>query len=205
VQALVGGHLEVVPGFFSIEHDGAVRRCVAFCDRASSRLAIRTHRPRDSVRVRSIPGYSVTELMRDRVFPVCSPRLIAERGAVRTIDELLNLPLVHDSATEGDGSASDWRSWLDHLGRPDAACRSGERFSEATLLIEAAVLGLGVALARASLVSDHMASGVLICPLALATPTAFAYYLVALPEAAGLPKIVLFRHWLQAEASGMPA
>jgi hypothetical protein len=31
LRALVGGDLEPVPGFFSIEHDGAVRRCVAFC------------------------------------------------------------------------------------------------------------------------------------------------------------------------------
>ena len=147
------------------------------------------------------PGYAVTMLMPDRVFPVCSPRLIAQRGPVATVEALLDLPLLHDSSTEGDGSGSDWRSWLDHVGWREAACDDGQRFSEAGLLIDAAVLGLGVALARASLVSDHMANETLICPLRLAAPTAFAYYLLGLPEATALQKIVRFRDWLQVEAA----
>jgi LysR family transcriptional regulator, glycine cleavage system transcriptional activator len=147
------------------------------------------------------PGYAVTELMPDRVFPVCSPRLLAQRGPVDTVEALLDLPLLHDSATEDDGSGSDWRSWLNHVGRRDTRCDEGPRFSDAGLLIDAAVLGLGVALTRASLVSDHVANKTLISPLNLAAPTAFAYYLLGLPEASALQKIVRFRDWLQAEAA----
>jgi LysR family transcriptional regulator, glycine cleavage system transcriptional activator len=58
------------------------------------------------------PGYAVSMLMPDRGFPVCSPLLIAQRGPVATVEDLLDLPLLHDSSTEGDGSGSDWRSWL---------------------------------------------------------------------------------------------
>jgi LysR family transcriptional regulator, glycine cleavage system transcriptional activator len=147
------------------------------------------------------PGYAVTKLMPDRVFPVCSPRFIAQRGPVMTVEALLGLPLLHDSSTEGDGSGTDWRSWLDHVGWREAACDDGQRFSDAGLLIDAAVLGLGIALARASLVSDHIANKTLICPLRLAAPTAFAYYLVGLPDTTALQKIVSFRNWLQAEAA----
>jgi LysR family transcriptional regulator, glycine cleavage system transcriptional activator len=139
--------------------------------------------------------------MPDRVFPVCSPRLLAQRGPVDTVEALLDLPLLHDSATEDDGSGSDWRSWLNHVGRRDTRCDEGQRFSDAGLLIDAAVLGLGVALTRASLVSDHVANKTLISPLNLAAPTAFAYYLLGLPEASALQKIVRFRDWLQAEAA----
>lgn len=147
------------------------------------------------------PGYAVTKLMPDRVFPVCSPDLIAQHGSVKTIEALLELPLLHDSATEGDGSGTDWRSWLNHVGCREAAYDRGQRFSDAGLLIEAAVLGLGVALARASLVCDYLANETLICPLRLAAPAAFAYYLLALPEAATLRKIARFRDWLRAEAA----
>jgi LysR family glycine cleavage system transcriptional activator len=153
----------------------------------------------------SYPGYAVTELMPDFVFPVCSPRFIARHGPVATIEALLELPLLHDSSTESEGSGSDWRSWLDHLGRPDLVCRGGQRFSDAGLVIEAAAGCLGIALARASLVSDHMASGTLICPLRLVAPTTFAYYLVGLPEAASLAKVICFRDWLLAEAAAMAA
>jgi LysR family glycine cleavage system transcriptional activator len=147
------------------------------------------------------PGYAATMLMPDSVFPVCSPRPIAKHGPVTSIEALLDLPLLHDSATEDDGSGSDWRSWLNHLGRGDLDWRDGQRFSEAGLLIEATALGLGVALGRASLVSDLVANGTLVCPLPLSAPTAFSYYLLALPEAAALPKIVRFREWLQQEAA----
>lgn len=147
------------------------------------------------------PGYSSSLLMRDRVLPVCSPKLMAEHADTSTIDALLKLPLLHDSAAEGDGSLSDWRSWCIQLGRKNSPCHAGQRFSDATLLIEAAALGFGVALTRFSLVADLLSKGTLICPLPLATPTAFSYYLVALPEAAVLPIIVRFHRWLRAEAA----
>jgi LysR family transcriptional regulator, glycine cleavage system transcriptional activator len=151
------------------------------------------------------PGYAVTRLMGDRVFPVCAPDLLKQCGPVASIDALLALPLLHDSATNGDGSDSDWRTWLDHLGRRDADCHAGQHFSEAGMLIDAAVLGLGVALARASLVTDQLASGALVCPLRLAAPTAFTYYLLGLPEAVERPKIAVFRNLLVAEAAATEA
>jgi LysR family glycine cleavage system transcriptional activator len=147
------------------------------------------------------PSYAATRLMGDRVFPVCSPELLRQYGPASSIDSLLALPLLHDSATDGDGSDSDWRSWLDHYNRPDAACHTGQHFSEGGMLINAAMSGLGVALARASLVADKIANGTLVCPLPLAAPTAFTYYLLGLPETAERRKIALFRSLLVAEAA----
>lgn len=144
-------------------------------------------------------GYQSTLLMGDRVLPVCHPQLLADRRIAR-MEDLFGLPLLHDSATEADASLSDWRSWLDQLGHTQLPCHDGQRFSHAGLAIEAAVHGLGVALARLSLAADHLASGTLVCPLPLSTPTAFAYYLVTLPEIAVLPNTVLFTEWLRAEA-----
>jgi LysR family glycine cleavage system transcriptional activator len=146
-------------------------------------------------------SYAVTPLMPDNVLPVCSSSFAEARGPITTINALLEWPLLHDSTTEGDGSQSDWRSWLNALSRSDATCDGGQRFSDAGLLIEATLHGLGVALARYSLVADYLANGALMCPLPLITPTAFAYYLVVRPEATALPKIVRFRDWLKLEAT----
>jgi LysR family transcriptional regulator, glycine cleavage system transcriptional activator len=146
------------------------------------------------------PGYTASLLMRDRVLPVCSPKLL-DSGAVLSIDTLLTLPLLHDSGAEGDESRSDWRSWLDQLDRKDLTCHAGQRFSNADLAINAAVLGLGVALGRLSLVAEQLQTGVLACPLPLSTPTAYSYYVLSTPEIAVLPKIVRFNHWLRAEAA----
>jgi LysR family glycine cleavage system transcriptional activator len=146
------------------------------------------------------PRHSVSLLMRDRVLPVCSPKFLTDRGPVSTIDELFALPLVHDSSAETDASQSDWRSWLDQLGHT-AAYLSGQRFSNADLSIEAAVRGIGVALARFSLVADYLADQTLVSPLPIATSTAYSYYIVALPESGALPKIARFCRWLRAEAA----
>jgi LysR family glycine cleavage system transcriptional activator len=151
------------------------------------------------------PSYAATRLMGDRVVPVCAPALLERCGLINDVDALLRLPLLHDAATDGDGSDSSWRSWLDHLGRRDLACHAGQYFSEAGMMIEAAALGLGVGLARASLVADRLASGALVCPLELAAPTAFAYYVLGLPEAAERPRIALFRSLLVAEAAATEA
>jgi len=145
-------------------------------------------------------GHVATLLMGDRVLPVCAPQLLSGRAAITTINALLGLPLLHDSGAEGDGSLSDWHAWLDELGWPDLPHRAGQRFSHAGLAIEAAVLGMGVALGRLSLVTDYLANGALTCPLALSTATAFSYHLVALPQVAGLPEVMLFSDWLRAEA-----
>jgi LysR family glycine cleavage system transcriptional activator len=149
-------------------------------------------------------GFETTPLMSDRMLPVCSPQLVQRLGEVRSIEAMLTLPLLHDSDTEGDGSQSDWRSWLEQLGRADLSCRGGQRFSHAGLAIEAAVLGLGVALARVSLVADHLMSGTLISPLPLTSAPAFAYYLVT-QSGVSQPDITLFTDWLHTEANELEA
>jgi LysR family transcriptional regulator, glycine cleavage system transcriptional activator len=146
------------------------------------------------------PGHSVSLLMRDQVIPVCSPKFLADHGRVNTVDELLALPLVHDSSTELDESESNWRSWLHQRGVATPSLR-GLRFSNAELTIEAAVRGIGVALGRFVLVADYLDSGKLVTALPIPSQTAYSYYIVALQETASLPKVVHFCRWLRAEAA----
>jgi LysR family glycine cleavage system transcriptional activator len=147
------------------------------------------------------PDYAMTRLMGDRVIPVCASAFLERHGPVETIDALLSLPLLDDWSSRARDSGSDWQAWLDHHGRPDADYRTRQKFSDAGMLIDAAGLGLGVALARVSLVADRLASGALVCPLRLVAPTAFSYYLLCLPEIVDRPKIALFRSILIGEAA----
>jgi hypothetical protein len=56
-----------------------------------------------------------------------------------------------------------------------------------------------------SLVADHIMNGALACPLPFAAPTAFSYYLLALPELVDRPNIAGFRKLLIDEAAGTEA
>jgi DNA-binding transcriptional LysR family regulator len=78
-------------------------------------------------------SYHATRLMTDRVIPVCAPYLLHRHGPVASVDALLSLPLLHDSATAGDGSRSDGQSWREYWGKPNVVCRAGQGIVTLTL------------------------------------------------------------------------
>ncbi len=69
-----------------------------------------------------------------------------------------------------------------------------------SLVIDAAIAGQGVALARSALVERDLNEGRLIRPLTQQTAAEFAYWIVCLPQAADVPKSSRFREWLLAAA-----
>lgn len=148
----------------------------------------------------SYPGLHVVRLMADAVVPVCSPRLLEGQAPIVRPQDILRLPLLHDVVAAADGSGADWPSWFQFAGVQDVACGDGLRFNQALLTLEAAANGLGVALARRSLISEDLASRRLVEMLPLAAPTSFAYFAVCLPEAATRPAVAAFLDWLLGEA-----
>jgi LysR family glycine cleavage system transcriptional activator len=147
------------------------------------------------------PGLTATLLAPDRIGPVCSPQLLARYGPIGSVEALLELPLLLDSAAETDESATGWGSWLAFLDftTDDPRLNIGPRFSQAHLAIEAAILGHGVAMARTSLTADDLATGRLVRAHPETAPAAYQYFLVCRPEAADWKKIVCFREWIVAE------
>ena len=73
-------------------------------------------------------------------------------------------------------------------------------FDQASLAIDAAVEGQGVALARTALAAWDLLAGRLVCPFGPALPVPYAYWTVCPKATAELPKIAAFRAWLIGEA-----
>jgi LysR family glycine cleavage system transcriptional activator len=68
------------------------------------------------------------------------------------------------------------------------------------MLIDAAVDGQGMALARTALAATDLLAGRLVRPLAIGLTLPNAYWIVGPKATAGQPKIARFRDWLLAEA-----
>jgi len=146
------------------------------------------------------PGLHAELLMRNEVFPVCSPKLLEGRNALRRPDDLRHHVLLHDATNVSDPSTPDWPMWLRAAGVTDVDATRGLRFHHVAMALDAAIAGRGVALAHSVLVRDDLAEGRLVRPFALSLPVEFAYYFVCPPEALQDAKIRAFREWILEEA-----
>src|SRR5262245_23130885 len=127
------------------------------------------------------PGYRVDKLLAVTAIPMCSPKLLQGKNALRTPADLVNHLLIHDNVTNDDGGPL-WEAWLNAAKVEGVDISHGLRFSHALLALEAAADGMGVALSMPVLAEADLASGRLVAPFKLALPLKFAYYIVSPPD-----------------------
>jgi LysR family glycine cleavage system transcriptional activator len=145
-------------------------------------------------------GMRVDRLMDEVAIPVCSPRLLEGDNPLRVPEDLCRHTLLHHTAPYQDDSYPDWRMWLQAAGVQTCDLSRGPTFSLASMAVQAAVDGQGVALVGKVLVADDIAAGRLVRPFELSFPVLFAYYIVSPLASADNPRVVAFREWLLEEA-----
>ena len=141
------------------------------------------------------------KLLSEEVFPVCSPALLKGDHPLRTPDDLRWHTLLHEDFETEDKSAPTWEVWLKQAGC-NVDPTPGLHFPLTSMVVEAAVLGHGVALTSRTIASGHLATGQLIRPFGpdISTPVDFAYYIVCPEEVAERSDIAAFRKWVLREA-----
>jgi LysR family glycine cleavage system transcriptional activator len=148
------------------------------------------------------PGMEVDLLFRPSYVPVCSPKLLGRGPPLRKPADLKHHPLIHDESSPGDEERPGWEEWLEHVGAKGVDGARGPRFSNASLVHEAAIDGVGVALALRPLVDSDIEEGRLVVPIEREVPTRFAYYLVTPLALAEHAAASTFRRWLTGQAKG---
>ena len=146
------------------------------------------------------PGLETVRLMRETVVPVLSPELMAANPIIQPADLGKHI-LLHDGSPDADESCPDWQMWLAARGVKGLDGNRGPRFNQSSLVIEAAVGGRGVALAKRTLAQDDLDAGRLVAPMGITTDVDFAYFVVY-PKAKGrLPQVKAFVAWISAQAA----
>ena len=146
------------------------------------------------------PGLAVELLLKNEVFPACSPRLLTAGPPLRTPDDLSRHTLIHDQAEARDPLVPTWPMWLRAARVNNVPATAGLTFNNMSLALDAAVAGQGVVLAYSNIAAADLAAGRLVRLFSLALPDQFAYYIVTAPGALERPKIRAFRNWLRQEA-----
>ncbi|MGF1463757.1 MAG: transcriptional regulator GcvA [Maricaulaceae bacterium] len=125
------------------------------------------------------PGLVSERLLSETVLPVCAPGLPSGDPPLVRPGDLAGHALLHDGSPEVDPSCPDWDAWLKARGVKGVDAQRGPRFNQSSLVIEAAVAGRGVALAKRSLAQADLEAGRLVAPFADgSTPLDFSYYVV---------------------------
>ncbi|NKB52225.1 MAG: transcriptional regulator GcvA [Rhizobiaceae bacterium] len=146
--------------------------------------------------VGKFPGLKSRLLLRDTLFPVCAPSLLSKNPIIRFSD-LRHHTLLHDIDIGADEPMMTWNRWLRDEGMDSDKPTKHLEFGNSTVLTEAAVQGLGVALGRSSLVQTHLETGRLARPLNISRPGDYAYYFVTTEAGAERPRVKVFFDWIE--------
>lgn len=148
------------------------------------------------------PGHVSERLLIESVLPVCAPALMQGADPIVTPADLARHVLLHDMSGDGDPGRPDWPMWLMARGVRHADARRGSRFNQSALLIEAAVAGRGVALAKRTLAQADLAAGRLVAPFHDGgAVVAFAYHVVHPKDRPLSPSARAFTDWLRKQAA----
>jgi LysR family transcriptional regulator, glycine cleavage system transcriptional activator len=140
-------------------------------------------------------GLDAVRLCTEQLFPVCSPKLMSGRNRIAKPSDLLKSPLLHLDDSKA------WSQWFDAAGVAAPELAHGLTLNRASMLIDAAIDGQGVALARTTLAAWDLINGRLVRPFELSLKLSKTYWIVCPKAASVKPKITTFRDWLLAEAA----
>jgi LysR family glycine cleavage system transcriptional activator len=140
-------------------------------------------------------GLDAVNLWPEELFPVCSPALLHSRRGIYSPEDVLQFPLLHLN------DRRDWSRWLEAAGASGEGLLHGPILNHASMLIDAAIDGQGIALARTALAAADLINGRLVQPFQTTLPLKNTYWIVCPNATSALPKIVAFRDWLLAEAA----
>ncbi len=149
----------------------------------------------------SWPGLVAEKLLSEEVYPFCSPMLLKQRARLKHPADLARETLIHDLSMEGHRHFPSWASWLKAVGVDGVSTKRGLMINNSASVLQAAIDGHGIALARSVMAHDDVQAGRLV---RLFPKTAFvspmAYYVVYREACAHQPRLMAFRDWLLTEA-----
>lgn len=146
-------------------------------------------------------GLVAEKLMDEEIYPVCSPELLRQKRRLRSPADLAKETLIHDLSVDSHEGFASWDAWLEKAGATTVTTERGMRINNSAAVLQAAIDGHGIALARSVMARDDLAAARLVRLFPeVKFASALAYYVVYRPESAGQPRLAAFRDWLFSEA-----
>jgi len=139
------------------------------------------------------PGLAAHRLMTLDYVPVCAPSLV-KQGRLKSPSDLARHTLLHY-----DAAPDAWRMWLLAAGATGVDADGGQILSDMTTAVQAAIDGIGVAIADRKFLVRELAQRRLVAPFAIDMPSGGAFYFVYPEPRAADRRVALFRDWVLSE------
>lgn len=140
------------------------------------------------------PGTQAHRLMGENPVPVCSPALLAGRAQLDA-QAIAQLPLLQQTTRP-----YAWRQWFNSLGMNVSRDMTGPRYELFSMLSQAAMHDMGIALIPPFLIQRELEEGRLVVANAHALASHKAYYLMIAERKVESASMKAFRDWLVAES-----
>jgi LysR family glycine cleavage system transcriptional activator len=139
------------------------------------------------------PGYTVEGFAEERFFPVCAPGY-AKAGSLSS-SRLADCMLI-----ESIKSAVQWSDWFRAVGIEQPRRRQRLLLDRSHMSVDAAAIGVGIALESTLYMSDQLAAGSLVCPVAdPPSLKATSQWIICPSDRMRYEKVRLFLAWLRKE------
>jgi LysR family glycine cleavage system transcriptional activator/LysR family transcriptional regulator of beta-lactamase len=139
------------------------------------------------------PGLKAEFLFTAALFPVCAPALLPSLPSPSD--------LARSTLLSAANAAADWPLWAAAAGVSDSLdLRRSVMFDYPAFALQAAIDGLGVAMARGPFVADDLSAGRLVKPFALSVPNGKGWWFIHRPELEDNAALNAFRTWVIAAA-----
>jgi LysR family transcriptional regulator, regulator of gene expression of beta-lactamase len=138
-------------------------------------------------------GYIAESLFPSTLLPICTPAIASGLRSPRDLQRTTLIRVSHMS--------DDWPCWFEAASLSDPICPAGEvGFESNALAMQAALDGVGVALAQLPYVSDALAAGRLVAPFQIIARKQECWLFEYRPSRLDDLALRAFRDWLHGEA-----
>lgn len=139
-------------------------------------------------------GYEAEELFPSTLVAVCTPQIARQLRRVQDLRKVSGIVVAH--------LREQWTWWSNAVsGKSPARCGTEVSFGSSSMAVQAAMDGVGVAIAQIHYVSDALAARRLVAPFGIPAQRYESWYLAFRPIRSQDPALAWFRDWLRDEAA----
>lgn len=140
------------------------------------------------------PGYEAEELFPSTLVAVCTPQVARQLRRLQDLRKVTGIVVAH--------LAEQWTWWSGATGSKSLVrCGSEVSFGSSSMAVQAALDGVGVAVAQIHYVSDALAARRLVAPFGIPAQRYESWYLAHRPIRSQEPALGWFRDWLRSESA----